>query len=111
MFESFSNFFGNVKTFFGNIKDTVVNTVSGVWNKGKEIVSGVYDTGKTVVTTIHDDVVGYAQGVKEVAMHGIDKGGDAIQHGEDSIADIGKSFSWPLTIVAGGLGVYLLTKK
>ncbi len=101
-------FFDGVSSFFGNVKDFFVQGVTDVWNKGKEIVGGVIDTGKNVVVTLHEDVVGYAKGVKEVAQGAINKGGDVIQHGEDTIGGIAKSFSWPLTIVAGGLGVYLL---
>jgi len=84
-------FFDGVSSFFGNVKDF--------------FVQGVTDVGKNVVVTLHDDVVGYAKGVKEVAQGAINKGGDVIQHGEDTIGGIAKSFSWPLTIVAGGLGV------
>lgn len=110
-FDSVGSLFGNVKDFFVGVKDKAVEVASGVWNKGKEIVSGVVDTGKAVVTTLHDDVVGYARGVKEVAQGAINKTGDVIVQGENVIGDVGKSFSWPLTIVGGGLAVYLLTKK
>ena len=85
--------------------------MTAVWNKGKEIVSGVIDTGKNVVITLHDDVVGVGKAYKDTINNVVNKGSDVIQHAEDGIADIGKSFSWPLTIVAGGLGFYLLTKK
>lgn len=110
-FESIGNFFQNTKDFFIGVKNKVVDTVSDLWNGGKQIVSGAIDTGKNVVTTLHDDVVGYAKGVKEIAQGAINKGGDVIVHGENVVGDIGKSFSWPLTIVGAGLGVYLLTKK
>lgn len=110
-FDGVKSFFGNVGTFFGNVKDKIVDTVSNVWNGGKQVVSGVIDTGKTVVVTLHEDLVGYAKGVKEVAQGAINKGGDVIQHGEDTLGGIAKSFSWPLTFVGAGLGIYLLTKK
>ena len=104
-------FFDSVSNFFGTAKDFFIDKVTTVWNKGKEIVSGVIDTGKNVVTTLHDDVTGYARGVKEVAMNVVNKGGDVIQHGEDSLAGIAKSFSWPLILVGGGLAAFMLTKK
>ena len=110
-FDSIGNFFQNTKDFFIGVKDRIVDTVSNVWNGGKQVVSGVIDTGKTVVVTLHEDLVGYAKGVKEVAQGAINKGGDVIQHGEDTLGGIAKSFSWPLTFVGAGLGIYLLTKK
>lgn len=100
-------FFDRVDSFFSNVKDFFVS----YWNKGKEVVSGVIDTGKTVVVTLHDDVLGYAKGIKDVAMNVVNKGGDVIQHGEDTLGDVAKSFSWPLILVGGAAGLYLLNKK
>lgn len=108
MFEIFSNFFGGVKKFF---TQTIPDTISGVINKGKEIVSGVVDTGKKVVTTLHDDVTNYAKGVKEVAQGVTNSAENIVKHGEDTVGDLGKSFAWPLTIGAVALGGILLVKK
>lgn len=110
-FDSIGNFFQNTKDFFIGVKDRIVDTVSGVWNKGKEIVSGVIDTGKNVVVTLHDDVRDYAKGVGNIAQSAINKGGEVIVHGEDTIGDIGKSFSWPLVLAGAGVGLYMLNKK
>ena len=104
MFESISNFFGNVKTFFVDAYDTVVDKVSTVYH-------GVVDTGKEVVGTIHQDIRDYVQGVGNITNSAINKGADTIVHAEDTIGDIGKSFSWPLTIGAAAIaGIYLLKK-
>lgn len=104
MFESVTNFFGKVKQFFVNTYETVTNKVSAVYH-------GVVDTGKEVVTTIHQDIRDYAQGVGRVADNIVNKGGDVLLHGEDTIGGIGKSFAWPLTIGAAAIaGVYLMKK-
>ncbi len=110
-FDSIGNFFQNTKDFFIGVKNKVVDTVSDLWNGGKQVVSGVIDTGKNVVTTLHDDVVGYAKGVKEIAQGAINKGGDIAIHAEDTVGGIAKSFSWPLILVGGAAGLYMLNKK
>ena len=110
-FDSIKNFFGKVGNFFGQVKDKVVEVVGGVYNKGKEIVSGVVDAGKGVVTTIHDDVKAYVGGVKDIADKPLDKTAGVITHAEDTIGDVGKSFSWPLTIGAAIVGGIYLMKK
>lgn len=110
-FDNVKSFFGNVGTFFGNVKDKVVDTVTNVWNKGKEIVSGVVDTGRNVVVTLHQDAQDYARGLKDLAEKGINKGGDVVVHAEDTLGGIAKSFSWPLILVGGAAGLYMLNKK
>ena len=70
------------------------------------------ETGKQVVTTLHDDVVGYAKGVKDVATGIVNKTGDVVTHAEDTVGDVGKAFSWPLTIGAVVLGgAYLMGRR
>lgn len=104
MFESVKNFFGKVGNFFVDSYHTVVNKVS-------EIYHGVVDTGKSVVTTIHQDIKDYASGVKEVANKVVDRSGEVLVHGEDTIGAVGKSFAWPLTIGAIAVGGMYLMKK
>jgi len=88
-FDNVQSFFGNVGGFFISVKDKVVGTVSGI---------------------LHDDVRDYAKGVKDIAQGAINRGGDVLVHGEDTIADIGKSFSWPLVLVGGGLAEIKISK-
>ena len=111
MFESISNFFGNVKRFF---TDTIPDTISGAFNKGKEVVGGVIDTGKNVVKTLHDDVVGVAKGYRDTIQGAIGSAKDVITHGEDTIgntlSNLGNSLSLPLVAGVAVVGLVLLRK-
>jgi len=88
--------------------ESISNFIS---DKVSTIYHGVVDTGREVITTVHEDIKAYASGVKSVADNLVNKGGDVIVHGEDTIGDVGKSFAWPLTIGAAAIATMYLMKK
>lgn len=115
MFESIGNFFGGIKNFFVDTYHTVKNGIVGVYDK----ITGVTSN---VVNTVYSDIKGGISGAGNIINNVVDSGKnvahdiiggtkDVITHGQDTLGNIGQSFSWPLTIVAGIVGFYYLSKR
>jgi phage-related protein len=115
MFDSVRNFFGRARTFFGNVYD-----------KAKQVVSDIIHTPGRVVQAIHQDATDVLKSVKETVIHVVDKSSDTANHiitGAQSVIQTGQqtigntvnhvsdSLSMPLVLLAGGLGLFMLTKK
>ncbi len=94
-------FFTDVKSFFTN--------------KVPAFFSGIANTGKNVVNTVYGDVKQIVNKVIDAPKEIFKTGGQTIQslggNVEGSLSSIGSSLSMPLAIVAGIVGITVLTRK
>lgn len=126
MFETFTNFFGNVKSFFQrgydwvaeqahDVKEYVVGGAKTIFATPGNIVKTVYTDAKSVVTGLNEDI----NKVLDRGTHTIDnlvnRGGEVIKSGQQvigsTVSNTAQSLSMPLVI--GGLALFgiLVLKK
>ena len=88
----------------GSFFDTVTDVVTTVYHD-------VVDVGKAIVTTpghIVDKVLNRGADVVRAVSDNVEKG---IEHLGNNIEGLGSSFSWPIAMALGAVGIFYVMKK
>ena len=105
LFDSPDAFFGGLGDGIKILFNTGKNVVNEVWDTAKSIVRAPTDIVKSVVDVAPSVIKNVTSDVKDTVIGATDKIGGAV-------SNLGESFAWPLTLVAGGIAaMYLLKNK
>jgi hypothetical protein len=115
MFENVSRFFTATKNFFfngiGKIKDTIVDIV----HIPGRVINTIHEDAKDVLSAANKTVMHVIDKTTETANHVISGAQNVIQTGQktigDTISHTADSLSFPLVLLGGALGLFMLTKK
>src|ERR1700728_2506259 len=106
--------FGDIASKFKDISAQIGNGISNATDKISNTVSNIVGTAHkdaaSVLSGVKDSTDKVFQTVGDLDKLIVNKTGDVLMHGEDTIGGIAQSFSWPLIIGAGIFGLFLLKK-
>jgi hypothetical protein len=109
-----SDFFGDISTKFKDVSRQVGNSINKAYNSVEQKIENIIGTAHkdagNVLYGVKDSADKIVSQIADVDKLIVNKTGDVFIKGEDSIASIGKAFSWPLVIGAGIFGLVLLKK-
>jgi phage-related protein len=106
--------FGDIASKFKDISKQIGNGISTTTDKISNTVSNIVGTAHkdaaAVLSGVKDSTDKVFQTVGDLDKLLVNKAGDVLINGENTIGGIAKSFSWPLIIGAGIFGLFLLKK-